>query len=223
MIARLVLFGASGDLAGRFLLPALAALHAVGRLPDGFDVVGAATEDWDDDDFRRFAADRLTKHAADIPRASRQALLRALRYRTTDVTDAASVARVARADGDEPLAAYLALPPAVYAPAVRALGAAGLPHGSRVVFEKPFGEDFEDAVELNALVHDAVARASADEDAVFRADHVLGMASVQNLLVLRSADRVVDALWSSARVAEVQILWEETLDLEGRAEFYDET
>jgi glucose-6-phosphate 1-dehydrogenase len=74
-IAQLVLFGASGDLAGRFLLPALAALHERGRLPDGFSVVGAAREDWDDDAFRRFAAERLEGATAD----SREAILAALR------------------------------------------------------------------------------------------------------------------------------------------------
>jgi glucose-6-phosphate 1-dehydrogenase len=223
VIARLILFGASGDLAGRYLLPALAALHAAGRLPAGFSVTGAARQEWDDDAFRRFADEQLREHAGDVAADSRAAVARALRYRQVDVADARSVEQVLRADGspadDEPLVAYLALPPRVFATAVTALAEAGLPGGSRVALEKPFGTDLDSAVELNALLARASGRAG--EQAVFRVDHVLGMGTVQNLLGLRMADRVLDAVWSSEHVGEVEILWEETLALEGRAGFYD--
>jgi glucose-6-phosphate 1-dehydrogenase len=140
MIARLALFGATGDLAGRYLLPALAALKAVGQLTDDFELTGAAREDWDDEMFRKDAADRLAEHAADTPRAARDALVQALRYRPVDVTDAASVAAVIDTGG-EPIVAYLALPPALFGPTATALAGAGLPAGSRVAFEKPFGDD----------------------------------------------------------------------------------
>src|SRR4051812_35147231 len=79
MITRLALFGASGDLAGRFLLPALAALHESGWLPERFDVLGAATEDWDDEAFRRFAEGRLDEHAGDVDAGARQSLVDAVR------------------------------------------------------------------------------------------------------------------------------------------------
>ena len=110
MIERLVLFGATGDLAGRYLLPALAALHAAGRLPDGFTVVGAAREKLDDEAFRRSARERLEEHAADVPATAREAFVRSLRYRPVDVADAESVASLVDAGGG-PVAAYLALPP----------------------------------------------------------------------------------------------------------------
>ena len=152
MIERLVLFGATGDLAGRFLLPALAALHAAGEIPSGFRVVAAAREELDDEAYQRSAAERLAQHARGVPAESRTALIRSLRYRRADVADPASVAPLI---DDEPSAFYLALPPSVFAPAVTALHRAGLPAGSRIVFEKPFGEDLESAAELNALLADS--------------------------------------------------------------------
>ena len=229
MIRRLILFGATGDLAGRFLLPALAALHDAGKLPEGFNIVGAAREDWDDETFQCHATQRLEEHAADVPAAAREALVRSLRYRPVDFNDPDSVARVLHVDvpGDvsgedaAALAAYLALPAGVFLPAVLALGAVGLPPGSRIVLEKPFGEDLNSAVVLNALL----ARVSgvAGERAVFRVDHALALSTVQNLLAVRLANRVLEPVWNSVHVEQVDILWEESLTLEGRASYYDKT
>ena len=218
MIERLVLFGATGDLAGRFLLPALAALRAAGRLPDGFAVVAGAREELDDDAFRRLAAERLAEHAEDVPASAREWLVRALSYRTVDVADADSVARVV---GSGPVAAYLALPPSTFPAAARALAGAGVDAGSRVVLEKPFGEDLDGAVALNRLLEDLFGESV--ERIAFRVDHVLGMATTQNLLGRRLANRELDAAWGGEHVAQVEILWEETLALEGRAGYYDRT
>src|SRR5687767_15905786 len=110
-IKKLVLFGATGDLAGRFLLPGLGRLRAVGELPDDLLVVGAALKDWDDRTFQRYAAKHLERHAGDVPSAVREALLRSLRYRTVDFGDPRTVARVVGGDDGaehEPVAAYLA-------------------------------------------------------------------------------------------------------------------
>jgi glucose-6-phosphate 1-dehydrogenase len=231
MIGKLVLFGATGDLTGRFLLPALASLIAADKLPEGFQVVGAAREDMDDEAFRRAASERLVRHASHVPATARETLVRSLRYRAVELDDPESVARAVRddisstdtesasANAGEPLAAYLALPPGVFPTAVTALGTVGLPAGSRIVVEKPFGEDLKSAVALNRLL----GRVSgiAGEDAVFRVDHVLGMATVQNLLGLRLANRILEPVWNSVHIAQVDILWEETLALEGRAGYYD--
>jgi glucose-6-phosphate 1-dehydrogenase len=216
-----VLFGASGDLAGRFLLPALAALQAAGRLPDGLQVVGTSREDWDDVAFRRVATDRLEQHASEVPPAAREELLGLLRYRRVDLNQPEDVARVVGGEDASTgrILAYLALPPAMFARAVSALGEAGLPTGSRIAIEKPFGEDLESAMALNDLL--ARVAGSAGEQAVFRVDHVLGMATVHNMVGLRLANHLTGPLWGGAHIEQVEVLWEETLALEGRAGYYD--
>jgi glucose-6-phosphate 1-dehydrogenase len=221
VIETVVLFGASGDLAGRFLLPALAALHGSGRLPDNFGVVGAARQDWDDRAFQRQAAERLEEHAADVPLAAREGLIRVLRYRQVDLEDAGSVAGVIDTAGPGPLVAYLALPPALFPVIITALNRVGLPRGSRVAVEKPFGEDLDRAIALNALL--AELAGAAGEQVLFRVDHVLGMATVQNLLGLRLANRLLEPLWNGVHIEQIDVLWEETLALEGRAGYYDQT
>jgi glucose-6-phosphate 1-dehydrogenase len=220
MISRLAIFGATGDLTARYLLPGLAALHAAGHLGDGFRLAAAGREDWDTAGFRDWAAAQLGRHAGHLPATAGRAIVSAARYRQADVTDPGSVAAViAGAEPDAgPVAAYLALPPAVFPATVSALHDAGLPAGSRIVLEKPFGVDLHSAVELNRLLADTV-----DEPAVFRVDHFLAMTTVQNVLGTRLANRVLEPLWNSAHIAEVDIAWEESLALEGRAGYYDGT
>jgi glucose-6-phosphate 1-dehydrogenase len=214
MIDRLVIFGATGDLMARYLLPGLAALHAGGLLGERFRVTGSGREDWDSGQFRSWAAEQLDRHAQDLPASARQAVVSATDYRQADVRDAGSVA--AAVTGDRPVAVYLALPPPVFPSAVRALRAAGLPAGSRIVLEKPFGEDLASAASLNRLLAEALS-----EREVFRVDHFLAMTTVRNVLAFRLANRVIEPIWNSAHIAEVDILWEESLALEGRAVYYD--
>jgi glucose-6-phosphate 1-dehydrogenase len=230
MIKVLLLFGATGDLAARFLLPALAELYDSGKLPAGFLVVGAAREDWDDQAFQHFAAQSLDRYGkADVAAAARAALVRSLHYRRVDFNDPGTVAEVMAVAGGtpagggaaEPVAAYLALPPAVFPAAVAALGEIGLPEGSRIVLEKPFGEDLQSAMALNALL--ARVAGVAGERAVFRVDHALALSTVQNLLGVRLANRVLEPLWNSTHIEQVAILWDETLAMEGRVSYYDKT
>jgi glucose-6-phosphate 1-dehydrogenase len=218
-INRLLLFGASGDLVGRFLLPALAALRAAGKVGDDLEVVGAAQEDWSDEEFRDHAADSLAEHAADVPSDAREATVCALRYRPVDFADRAAVDAIVNGTGTGPLAAYLALPTGVFPAAITALDTVGLPAGSRIALEKPFGENLEDAVELNSLL--ARVGPEAGPSAVFRVDHVIGMATAQNLLGMRTAGWVLEPLWNAEHIERVELLWEETLALEGRAGYYD--
>jgi glucose-6-phosphate 1-dehydrogenase len=214
MIGRLAIFGATGDLTGRYLLPGLAALREAGHLGDDFRLTGAAREGWDTAEFQRWAAGQLSRNAGHLPASTRDAIVSASRYRQADVTDPASVAAVI--EGEGPVAAYLALPPAVFPAAVSALHDAGLPPDSRIVLEKPFGEDLHSAVELNRLLADCVP-----EQAVFRVDHFLAMTTVQNLLGTRLANQVLEPIWDAAHIARVDIVWDESLALEGRAGYYD--
>jgi glucose-6-phosphate 1-dehydrogenase len=199
MIRKLLLLGVTGDLAKRFLLPAVGALIAAGRLPEGFSVVGAARADLDNEGLLRLAGGA-------IPAGM-------ISYRPVDLGDPSTLA--AALDGaHEPVAAYLALPPGVFAPTIESLGKAELPPGSRVAVEKPFGEDFRSARALNELL----AQTGVD---AYRVDHVLGMETTQNLVAMRRENSVLEGFWNGERVEEVEILWEETLALEGRAGYYD--
>jgi glucose-6-phosphate 1-dehydrogenase len=215
MIRHFVILGGMGDLSGRHLLPALAHLHQAGKLPDGLTVVGVSREELDTAAWRRHVAERLERHAAGTDARSREALVSRLQYRRADVTDRAQMARAL--DGlDGPLVAYLALPPSVYAGTIEALAGVGPAEGSLVVVEKPFGEDLQSAQALNRLLHETFP-----ERAVFRIDHFLGMQTVQNILGLRFANRVFGHLWDRDHIERVEIVWDETLALEGRAGYYD--
>jgi glucose-6-phosphate 1-dehydrogenase len=214
VIERLVVFGGTGDLMGRYLLPGLAALQARDHLPAGFELVGAGRYDWDDDRFRDWAAGWLERQAADVDPTASAALVKASRYRRIDLADPASVAACLAGEG--PVAVYLALPPAVFPIAVAALHQLGLPAGSQVVLEKPFGEDLDSAAALNRLLAERFG-----EHEVFRVDHFLAMTTVQNVLGTRLANRVLEPIWTSAHIDEIEIVWDETLALEGRAGYYD--
>jgi glucose-6-phosphate 1-dehydrogenase len=214
MINRLAIFGATGDLTARYLLPAIAALRATGELEDAFRLIAAARDDWSGSDYRDWAAAQLARHAGALAPTLRSAVASAVSYQQADATDCGSVARVIA--GDEPVACYLALPPVVFAAAVSALHDAGLPEGSRIVLEKPFGENLGSAIELNRLLADTLP-----EEAVFRVDHFLAITAVQNVLGTRLANRVIEPVWDSSHIAEIDIVWDESLALEGRAGYYD--
>ncbi|NIH83832.1 glucose-6-phosphate dehydrogenase [Amycolatopsis granulosa] len=214
MIERLAIFGATGDLTARYLLPGLAVLRGAGHLPDGFRWIGAGRENWDTDEFRQWVTAQLDRHGQELPASAREAVVSSADYRRADVTDPAGVAAVVA--GDSPVAAYLALPPAVFPAAVSALHEAHLPAGSRIVLEKPFGEDLDSAMSLNRLLADLVP-----EQAVFRVDHFLAMTTVQNVLGTRLANRLLEPVWNAVHIDEVDIRWDESLALEGRAGYYD--
>ena len=240
MIARLLVLGATGDLAGRFLLPALVRSVAAGALPEDLVLVGAGPQDLDDAGFREHVAARWAEHAADVPEEVSGPLLARTRYRRLDLDDPASVAAAVAAagvaaadgagDGDDdgpsagdagaPVAVYLALPSGLFAAALRSLRDAGLPAGSRIAVEKPFGSDLDSAAALNALLAEAAGGAP---EAAFRVDHVLGMPRVAQLLALRGPGGELERVWSGTAVEQVDLLWEESFGLRGRADFYDRT
>lgn len=215
MIDRLTIFGAAGDLTSRYLVPALARLHEADLFPDSLSILGISIEDWDTARFRRHIAERLDIHAVGISHATREAILARMEYARADVTDPGQVA-AALGPLRAPIVAYLALPPAFARPTIEALATLDMPEGSRIVAEKPFGTDFESARELNRLIH-----TTFDERAVFRVDHFLMKQTIQNVLGLRFANRVFEHLWSRDHVERVEIIWDETVALEGRASYYD--
>jgi glucose-6-phosphate 1-dehydrogenase len=213
-IRHLVVLGTTGDLTARYLLPALAALRDGGHLDGGFRLTGVGRHDWRDDEFRRWASAQLGEHAPRLRASARDSVVAAAEYRRADVTDPDALRPIV--DGAGPVAVYLALPPSVFAGAVSALHRAGLPHSSTIVLEKPFGEDLAEAIALNRLL----ARVT-EEETVFRVDHFLAKTTVQNLLGTRLANRTLEPIWNSGHIASVDVVWDETLALEGRAGYYD--
>jgi glucose-6-phosphate 1-dehydrogenase len=213
-----VIFGATGDLTARYLIPALAQLYEAGKLPSGIRITGVDRREWqnNEDGFRRFVLESLDRHANNVSAAVRAKLaVEILDYRQADVTDGESVARALEML-QEPILAYLALPPPVFAPTIEALKRAGLPEGSRVAIEKPFGENLESAQMLNRLLHEFLP-----EKAVFRIDHFLAWQPFPAIMGLRFANGIFEPLWNHHYIERVEIVWDETLALEGRAGYFD--
>jgi glucose-6-phosphate 1-dehydrogenase len=214
-----VLFGATGDLARRMVLPAFAALAAADLMPESWVLIGNGRKPQDDAWFADHVREVLDDDESFA--AVRDHLMFAGNGFTADdpgdLPDTVARARE-RAGDDAELVHYIALPPSTFEPYVRALDAHGLAAGSRVVFEKPYGTGPEAFAHLEEVVHGVL-----DEDQVYRLDHFLGKEATQNLHVLRFANRIVGDIWCSSGVEQVQIDVPETLDIDDRAEFYDAT
>jgi glucose-6-phosphate 1-dehydrogenase len=210
-----LVLGGTGDLTGRLLLPGLAELVDAGVLEQPLDVLAVSQEDWSDDEYRAWAREQLAEHAGHVPEESRERLVDRLGYRHGDVTVAADLRAGLERAGGVPVV-YLALPNTVFLPTLEALAEVGLPEGAVVAVEKPFGRNLADARALNAVLHRLVP-----EDAVFRTDHFLAMQTVLNILGLRFANRMFEPLWNAQHVERVDIVFDETLGLEGRAGYYD--
>ena len=201
-VSTLLLFGATGDLAHRMLLPSLYGLHADGLLPDGFRIVCTARSDLDDEQFRASAVGALKEHVPANFYDPKTALIfsRRLSYVSLDATKPESFKRLAeKVDPTAGLAIFLSTAPSLFKPTIDGLASAGLT-GERVrlALEKPVGTDLGSSCEIN----DAVA-AAFPEQRTFRIDHYLGKETVQNLLALRFANSTFEPLWNSAHIDRV--------------------
>ncbi|SDS26808.1 glucose-6-phosphate 1-dehydrogenase [Friedmanniella luteola] len=212
-IQTFLLLGASGDLAGRLLLPALGDLLEAEPGRRDLVLVGAGAEDWDDATWQDRVRSSFT--AAKVSPATLDAVLATTRYQQTDVTDAAALSALI-ASCAAPPALYFALPPAVTVRACTALLDVDLPEGTVLVLEKPFGTDQASAADLNGLLTRLVPEAQ-----VHRVDHFLGRSTVLNLLGLRFANRLFEPVWNNLHVERVDIVFDEQLALENRARYYD--
>jgi glucose-6-phosphate 1-dehydrogenase len=217
----LVLFGATGDLARRMLLPSLYGLDSDGLLPPDLRIIGTARTVLDDDAYRQRAAAALQQFLTDgffEPEAADRFLKR-LHYVPVDITDERSFARLADTIGDpcHGVAIFLSTAPSLFKPTIDGLQDAGLACPTvRMALEKPLGTNLESSREIN----DAVGGAFPEER-IFRIDHYLGKETVQNLLALRFANAMFEPLWNAAHIDHVQITVAETIGVEGRAEFYE--
>jgi glucose-6-phosphate 1-dehydrogenase len=217
-----VVFGATGDLTTRKLLPALYHRFRDGQIPEGSRIIAAARSDLGDDEYRRRAEEALHRHvaAADLDGDVVQRFLAMLTYVRVDGAGEVGwdkLIAVLRDRPDQVRAFYLATSPDLYGPICRNLGAHGAVNPlSRVVLEKPIGHDLASARAINDAVGAVVPEAQ-----IFRIDHYLGKETVQNLLALRFANSIFERLWNADVIDHVQITVAETVGVEGRGGYYD--
>lgn len=217
----LIVFGATGDLAERKLLPALYQRQRAGQFSEPTRIIGTSRSELDDEQYRSFGRKAISAHVAkeDIEEDELDRFIARLSYVSADATTDRGLGDLKAAIGnsDTVRAFYLAVAPTLFGDIVNGIDKHGLATPtSRVIVEKPIGRSLETAQEVNR----AIGRVF-DEARVFRIDHYLGKETVQNLMALRFANALYEPLWNSAHIDHVQITVAEAVGLEGRAGYYD--
>ncbi len=217
-----IVFGGSGDLAERKLIPALYQRQRAGQLSDPTRIIGASRSPMTDEEYRQFARAAIKEHvkAAEIDDKEVDAFVARLSYVPVDAKSDAGWDALKAAIAKKPekiRAFYLAVGPALFGEIATRLKSHGLiTRDTRIVVEKPIGRDLESAIALNATLGSVF-----HEDQIFRIDHYLGKETVQNLMALRFANALYEPLWNSAHIDHVQITVAESVGLEGRAGYYN--
>ena len=213
----LVLFGATGDLARRKLFPAL--YHMEDRRELDVPIVGVARSDWTDDIFRKEATSAIEAAVPKVKKTVLRRLVKRLDLVQGDYSDAttwASLTDVLDKHHSKTAVYYMAIPPSMFPTVAEALASVRLNERGRIVVEKPFGRDLRSAHELNVVLHKVFP-----EHHIFRIDHYLGKESVEDLLVFRFSNTLLEPVWNRRYVRSVQITMSETIGVEGRGAFYD--
>ncbi len=216
-----IIFGGTGDLSERKLLPALYHRQKAGQFCEPTRIIGASRSVLSDDEFRNFARTAITEHVpqADLDEGEVARFLERIHYAQVDAQSGEGFGRLKEilADTKHIRAFYLAVAPGLFGAVATNLATAGLvTETSRIIVEKPIGHDLASAKALN----DAIGRVFSEHQ-IFRIDHYLGKETVQNLMVLRFANALYEPLWNSAHIDHVQITVAESVGLEGRVSYYD--
>jgi glucose-6-phosphate 1-dehydrogenase len=230
----MVVFGASGDLAHRKLLPSLAQIQQRGLLSEHFCLLGCGRTEYSDEQFRQTARQSIEENAGNTPADAVEAVLQKFYYLSGDYADPATYdnlnRRLAELRNKHGIQGcnmfYLAVPPVLYESVAERLGSAGLSRKEeprchaqvRLVVEKPFGRDLESATRLN----DTISR-WFQESQIYRIDHYLGKETVQNIMIFRFANTIFEPIWNRNHIDNVQITIAETLGVEHRASYYDKS
>ena len=213
-----MLFGATGDLAKRKLFPAL--YHLVRRGELKVPVIGVARSDWTDEDFRRHARESVVANVERPRRVGHPRHVRPARPHPGRLRRARRRGRRSRDTldrcGSEVAVYYMAIPPTMFPTVAESLASVGLNQRGRIVVEKPFGRDLESAVELNKTLHEIFP-----EERIFRIDHYLGKEAVEDLLVFRFSNMLLEPIWNRNYVRSVQVTMAESIGVEGRGSFYE--
>jgi glucose-6-phosphate 1-dehydrogenase len=211
----LVVFGVTGDLAYKQIIPALYAMVKRGELT--VPVIGVAFPNWSVERLHRRIIQSI-KHAGGVDNErALKTLLSRFKYVSGDYKDPATFAKIKQAlDGARRPAHYLAIPPSLFETVIENLGTAGLAKDARVIVEKPFGRDLASAKELNRVAHSVFP-----EDSIFRIDHFLGKEAIMNILYFRFANSFLEPIWNRNYVASVQVTMAEDFGIKGRGGFYE--
>ena len=218
----LVIFGGTGDLARRKIIPSLYRRFVAGQIPDGARIIGAARADLDDDGFRELATEAITEYIAAAKRGDDEVkrFVQHLSYVTIDATGDAGWPELSKAMRKDVVQAfYFSVSPSLFGAIAERLHRHKIANrDSRIVVEKPFGRDLATARELNATL-----AAHFSEHQIYRIDHYLGKETVQNLMAVRFANILFEPLWNALHVDHVQITVAETVGVGGRGAYYDKS